>query len=194
MITSAELNPDTVSCTPRSKLDLEVLNLGSDLEDEVRVTVTNSDLNLDYDSQDDEGDIELEEGVDDSKWSNSISINAANAKEGQYPIEINVYRSRTRLEQTKTVILTVAKCVPTTTTTEDNEEQTTTEEGSNEPVDVVVVPPKGTTTTEGEFPVIAQPVSEPFTESTGYTVFLVVAVLILLILVVMVIVLLAKKK
>ncbi|MCK5140058.1 MAG: hypothetical protein KAQ85_09470, partial [Thermodesulfovibrionia bacterium] len=189
-IMEARLKSPIVSCNRRTELDLEILNLGKNDQDEVRITVTNLDLGLDFE----EIDIELDEGVDDSEYTESIRIDAADVEPGDYIIEIDVYYDETkRPEQdySETVILTVEKCAvskpPVDIPDEDEEDDR---------VDIIIEPPKDDDTTipGTQFPVIAQVEEGGFMGSIGYIALLGVAAIVLIGLIVLIVVLLTKKK
>jgi len=101
----ATLSPSTVSCSRTSTIDVRVVNIGSDDEENVKVTAVNSDLGLDY-----EKNFELDEGDnDDSREKLEIRVNSEGIAPGVYPIEIDLFRGNNR-EESESVELTVRAC------------------------------------------------------------------------------------
>lgn len=192
IIDNAVLKSEILSCKSTTSLDIDILNLGSDSEEEVRIVVQNSELNLDFEEYDD-GDIELETGIDDdAEYSLSVPINADGVAPGDYPIDIRVYRDETKLEDSMSVTLTVEECKSGTPPVDDEEE----EEEEDVDVDVVVKPADttpATTTTGTQIPVIAQVKEDSFLESGIYVTLLVLAAVVLVGLIIWIIVLLGKK-
>jgi hypothetical protein len=188
-IMEANLGSETLSCTRTTELNIDILNLGSESEEEIKITAKSSALGLDY-SEYDDGDIEL--GVDlddDAEYSVSVPINAKNVGLGAYDIDVKVYRDTDKQEDSKTVTLTVEECKPTTPA------PTTPTEPTETGTQVTVTPPA--TTTAGTQPA-AQPAVVAVEEATllGSNVTLVLlglGVIILFVLIVWVIVLLVKK-
>jgi len=105
-IIKASLSPAVVKCQKTTTLNTEIINLGREDEDEVVLEITSSDL-VDFRKD----NIELEEGVDDSRYSKSLSISIPDdLKIGAYPIEILTYYDTTRLSDTETVNLEIQEC------------------------------------------------------------------------------------
>ncbi len=211
-ITRAEFTQPVLTCNKNTNLNIEVVNLGEEDEEEVKITVVSSDLGLDFTKFDD-GDIELSTGTDDdAEYSVSVPVNVIGVEPGTYPVEIKVYRDETRLMDSVTAQLTVDECVnkPTTNTntntnnnnnnkddTED-EDKTTNNQGntnqqSEDKVDVVVNPGKTTDTQGVTYPAIAVEETS-FTSSTAYVVLLGIAAIVLVALIVLIFALLFKKQ
>ena len=102
----ASLSPAVVKCQKTTTLNTEIINLGREDEDEVVLEITSSDL-VDFRKS----DIELDEGTDDHRYSNSLSISIPDDLGiGTYPIEILTYYDTTHLSDTKTVDLEIQEC------------------------------------------------------------------------------------
>lgn len=187
-IIKADLKNPTVSCNRNTNLLIDVLNMGSESEEEVRITASNAELDLDFEKFDD-GDIELDTGAsDDAQYLVNVPIDAKDVDPGSYTIDVNVYRDETKLEDTKIAILTVAECTEKVPPKEEEKEEEKKEE-----VEVTVGKPD-TTLPQGQFPVIAQVQEEGFTQSTAYFVLLTLAAVVLILLVIWILVLLVKRK
>ncbi|MBR9700143.1 hypothetical protein GOV09_06815 [Candidatus Woesearchaeota archaeon] len=186
VVERAELRSERLSCSRITELDVLVLNLGSEEEDEVRITVMNDDLGIDFEEFDD-GDISLETGTDeDAEYRVNIPVDATDVDPGSYVIEVKVYRDETKLEDAESVILAVEECreevfVPPVVEDDDDEKD----------VDVVDVSDE-----DGfdEFPVLAQVEEGSFTQSTAYVVLLSIAAVVLIGLIVAIIIFLVKKE
>jgi len=106
-LTKTNLNPSEISCNRNTRLDVEILNLGEDEEDEVRLEITNFELEINIVEQ----GIELEEGIDDSSFRKTFSISLdENLDPGNYPIIINAYYDENELSDSKTVDMIVGDC------------------------------------------------------------------------------------
>ncbi|MBD3164087.1 hypothetical protein GF323_02730 [Candidatus Woesearchaeota archaeon] len=189
-IMQASLRSPTVSCSRITELEIEVLNLGRDDQEEVRITAINSELGLDFEAD----DIELEEGIDDSEYNTDITINAEDVPPGDYPIEISVYHDDDDLDDRATAVLSVEECAEDAPD-EEEEDMEEEEEEDEEDVDVIVEPDKDEEDEipPGQFPVLPVEEEEGFTESTGYIILLTLAGVVLIALIIWIIVLLVKK-
>jgi len=104
-IMRAELSRSTITCEQNSRLSLDILNLGSEDEDEVTISVNNDQLGLNILEN-----LELDEGTDDdSGFSNRYSISGNNKTTGTYPISI-VVRADNKLMDEETLDLEVNEC------------------------------------------------------------------------------------
>src|SRR3989338_5673955 len=170
-INRAELRQSTLACTRNTESGVSAINYGRQEEEEIRFTVKNADLGLDYEKFDD-GDITLDTGTDDdAEIAFSVPISATNAKKGSYPIEVSLYRDTDRLEDTSTVVLIVEDC--SNGEEADEGKEVTTQKPEQKDVDVVVKSGEqdtATPQTAKQFPVLAQVKEDkPFTESPLYT-------------------------
>jgi uncharacterized membrane protein len=168
-IRKAELTPSEVSCVRSSILDVRLINLGADDEDEVFLTITNSDLGININ----EGPIEMESDPDDdtNTYDKRVPINLdKDFKAGVYQLEIRAYRDVDRLEDVLRPQLTVKECA------EKEEEEVT--QVVNETVvvqtgEVEIPQQEGVITGE---PISGAAVTEiSFTESSAYIALLVLA-------------------
>lgn len=135
-ITKVGLIPGIVDCDRKAKLTAEIMNLGSNLENEIALEFKASILGINsYDR-----DITLEssnEAADEEK----IHVKTLNIevpdffKEGTFPIFINLYWKNFILFDQKTVDLVVRDCASFPAVEEE-------EQSSNE--EVIVIPPKET--------------------------------------------------
>lgn len=167
VITKTELVQDTVSaCSSGTSLSLAVVNIGSDDEDEARVTVKNSDLGLNFDHT-----FELDASDDeDARFSRTIDVDfPSDVTAKTYPLEVKAYIDSDKQMDAETVNLVVTECRTPSTTTSD------TSGSAGAAVTVL----GGTDTTGTSFGASAQPVPTTvkksgvkFTEGTGYVVLL----------------------
>jgi len=158
-VSKADLASSTLQCSRSTYLDLEVVNIGSHDEDEVVIVVESDELGISYIVD----DVEIDEG---EKYSDTISIYVGdNVAAGDYIIEIYTYYDDDEyynkdITDYKSVTLTVEDC------------QTTTPPAGQSgyiPPTTPTVPDTIPTTTEFTF-----------SETTGYTVLLVLANLVLI--------------
>ena len=108
-IMDAYLKYEILSCRRSTELSVVVLDLGKNSEDEVKITATNHELGIDFEEYNN-GDIELETGIDDSEYLVIVPVNVEDAIAGDYIIDIMVYRDSNKLEDSKTVTLIVEEC------------------------------------------------------------------------------------
>ncbi len=103
------LTPERVICTRTSNLNVRLMNTGAKTENEARLTITNSDLEINID----EKDIELSKDPDDDEntYSYSLFIDAKDIAAGSYPIVVKAYYNEDLLDDVKTVTLFVEDCV-----------------------------------------------------------------------------------
>ena len=105
-IIKAALSPAVIKCQKTVALNTEIINLGREDEDEVVLEITSHDL-VSFRKE----NIELDEGIDNSRYSNSLKIAIPDDLGiGTYPIEINAYYDATSLSDTETVNLEVQEC------------------------------------------------------------------------------------
>ena len=106
LIQTSKLSSNNI-CSGSTSLEIGLLNLGEDDEDEVGLTISNSELGINIEKT----GIELEEGVDDSKYVNVFYIEVpSNVNPGIYPITIKTYYDEDKLSRTKIVDLVVKDC------------------------------------------------------------------------------------
>ncbi|MBI4439544.1 putative S-layer protein [Candidatus Woesearchaeota archaeon] len=102
--TSVELDNSQVSCNEEAQLSYEVINVGREDEDNVKVTVSSSKISL----EEEQAGIELESEPDgDNTYSGSFTVKGAS--EGAYQITARAYYD-TILDDAETVTLTVKDC------------------------------------------------------------------------------------
>ncbi|PIN88064.1 hypothetical protein COV12_00460, partial [Candidatus Woesearchaeota archaeon CG10_big_fil_rev_8_21_14_0_10_32_24] len=106
IIDSTSLSLSNVQCIDFTSLYVSVKNIGKNNEKDIEIRVLNNELGLS--SQRTGIDLDDFSGSDND-YSATFNLNVANAKKGSYPIQVEVYRDG-KLEETKTVTLTVAEC------------------------------------------------------------------------------------
>ena len=130
-IRKAELTENLLSCDRDTKLNIEVLNIGSRDEDGMKVEAINRDIGLNFV----EDDIELfaDPFEEDDEYSKSLSIVVDDDVEaGTYPIIVNAYLAGDALLESKTVDLEVEDC-ETAEEVEETEEEIEEEVAEEEP-------------------------------------------------------------
>ncbi|NQV91725.1 cadherin-like domain-containing protein [Candidatus Woesearchaeota archaeon] len=113
IIDAASLSLSNVQCSDFTSLYVSVKNIGKNDEDDVEIRVSNSELGLS--SQRTGIDLDDFSG-NDNDYSATFNLDVSSAKKGSYPINVEVYRDG-KLEESKTVTLTVAECGSTTQST-----------------------------------------------------------------------------
>jgi hypothetical protein len=109
VISKASLFPEIIKCAGTSTLTATIKNLGKGLEDDAKLEIINSDLNINYVQK----NIELGEDPfdDDNEFTKRVPINVdRDTKAGRYPIKIKSYIQEGILWETKTVYLKVEPC------------------------------------------------------------------------------------
>lgn len=103
------LIPSFVGCSRTTLLDTEVINLGRDEEEDIRVEIINFDLGLNYVQK----NIELQDGDDDETiFDKTLNIRISEDQlPGTYPIIVNAYIDDDELQDSRTVELSVQDCV-----------------------------------------------------------------------------------
>jgi len=105
-IIRAALAPSTISCQRRISINTEIINTGSDDEDDVTLEITSPELGISSVVN----DIELDEGTDDNRYTRLITKSISpDVLPGTYPIEVSVFYDGTASE-TRTVSLEVKEC------------------------------------------------------------------------------------
>ncbi|MEK6947002.1 MAG: hypothetical protein AABX32_05345 [Nanoarchaeota archaeon] len=125
-VTKLDLVPSEVACTRKNiRLNLGILNLGTEDEETVNLEISNSDLGIDI--KDQVIDLIAEANSDESRYSKTYTFSVSNSVEaGTYPIDVSVLYNDDRKRTVGTVQLAVSDC-PTATTESTQNTQTTTQ-------------------------------------------------------------------
>jgi len=92
IITKKGLFPASVSCNRNAQLNVQVMNIGTKDEDDVKVEIINKDLGINFAEEDIE--VDAVPFDDDSKYDKELDIAVPkDAVPGNYPIRINAYLS-----------------------------------------------------------------------------------------------------
>ena len=155
IVSEASLFPEKIKCSGSSTLTATIKNIGSRIEDEAKLEITNSDLDINFVKI----DLELEEDPfdADNEFTKKLIINVDRTrKAGTYTINVNSYIHEDALWESKTVNLVVEGCSQAqeeqeqepeeTEETQTVESGTTTEEETTGGEEISVLGP--TTTTE----------------------------------------------
>ncbi|MFH1409141.1 MAG: Ig-like domain-containing protein [Nanoarchaeota archaeon] len=192
-IEDEQFSPNIISCNRITELNFNVVNLGSEDEDEVTVTVESNDLGIDFKEE----EIELDSGSDqdDSTYSKSLTVDARGLESGVYSATIRAYYNDDRLEDTKTVQLQVSSC-----TTDSGDDDTAPppppvdngddETDDNLQVDYIPVPPLTGGVTSG--PDTTQETA--FSSGTMYLTLLGIVAVILLIVIIIAIATMGRRR
>jgi hypothetical protein len=155
IIDDADLTPSLIRCNRNPALSIDVVNIGTEDEDDVSIEITSDELGIDVMQR----DIELEEGdSDDSIFEKTYRFKIDNSVDaGTYPITINVeYDGKSGDE--KTLDLIIEDCVEIITPLESDE------------LDIVDL----ITTTASTQPVKPASTTISFTETSEYLTLLVI--------------------
>ncbi len=136
IISKLSLFPETVKCTGSSTLTATIKNLGSRIEDDAKLEIVNSDLNINFVQR----NIELEEDPFDvdNEFTKSIIINVGKGIEARtYPIEVKAYIQEEILWETKTINLVVEDCAGEQEEEEINETEETLESGVEQEEEII---------------------------------------------------------
>lgn len=109
VVSKASLFPEKIKCSGSSTLTATIKNIGSRIEDEAGIEITNSDLGINFVKE----DIELEEDPfdADNEFTKKLIINIdRTTPAGTYPINMNSYIQEGALWESKTVNLEVEAC------------------------------------------------------------------------------------
>ncbi|MEK6891987.1 MAG: hypothetical protein AABX25_02260 [Nanoarchaeota archaeon] len=151
-VTKLEVVPSEVSCSRKNlKLNVGILNIGTEDEETVNLGMSNSDLGIDI--KDQITDLIAEANSEESKFSKTYTFSVPNSVEaGTYPIDLSILYNDDRKKTVGTVQLTVSDCptattesAQTTQTTQTTATPTTTQTTGN-----VVLPPLPPDTTVSE--------------------------------------------
>jgi hypothetical protein len=138
------MQPGEVSCDESSELSFNLINYGSQDEDEVSVVVRNAELGFEYKKE----KISIGNGFDDDAELNlKIPISYPNALAGRHLFDIELYRNENKLVTRENAELNILKCngqaLPQITqqqiTPETAEEQLAAEVQTEETVSAAVV-------------------------------------------------------
>ena len=124
IVSKTSLFPEKIKCGGSSTLTATIKNIGSKIEDEAKLEITNSDLDINFVKE----DMELEEDPFDSdnEFTKKLIINVDRAiPAGTYPIIVNSYIHKNALWESKTANLVVEAC---SQAQEGQEEEETEEE------------------------------------------------------------------
>lgn len=156
------VSPLEVTCSRSVQASIEVINTGSDDEDDVELEISNSELGI---SESETFDLSNDPFDDDSKFSNTFSFTVdKSVSPGVYPIESRVTFNDGSDVETETAELVVKAC---SLADEEEVQQPADEEEDSGEVVVVTPPPSQQPTTPGT----AQPVSPPVLPSTEESIF-----------------------
>jgi hypothetical protein len=109
IIEKTDLSSSALQCLRQTTLKVTVENIGEKSEDDVEVWVKSDELGLDLSRT----DIELEDYSDsDNDYRATFSLNLEDAKEGSYPISVEVYRDGD-LEDSEEITIEVRDCYTT---------------------------------------------------------------------------------
>ena len=132
IVTQASLFPEKVICGGTSTLTATIKNLGTKIEEDAGIEITNSDLGINSIQK----RIELDEDPfdPDNELTKSLTINTdkAKTKSGTYPIAVRAYLQEGIAWETRTVNLEVEGCSNATIADETVEEAEPTEEQAKE--------------------------------------------------------------
>ena len=173
IITRNSLSPAEVSCSRKNvQAGINVINIGNEDEEDVKVHILNSDLGID--ATEDVEELTAEPNEDESRFSNTYSFSIPNdAEAGSYPVIFRVLYDDDRKKSEETATLTVSDCA-----TAKKEAQA--EEGSSEESEDVEVisPTTGRTTApvaEEEVPEGTVVTQESFLGSNAFVTGIIIA-------------------
>ena len=106
IIYKADLGSEALSCARTTNLNLELMNIGKEEEDNVKVVVSSPELGVDFNEE----YIELSEDINEDGYEKTIRIQLDESfKSGIYPILVEAYREG-KLEDSKELSLSVDGC------------------------------------------------------------------------------------
>jgi len=144
MITRNTLNPAEISCSRKNvQAGLTAINIGNEDEEDVTISMSNSDLGIDIEQA--VSELTAEPNEDESRFSNSYSFNVPNdAEAGSYPILFRVLYDEDKKKAEETATLTVNDCATAAAKSTTSSTSSTSEEGEDV---TVITPTTGSTTT-----------------------------------------------
>ena len=105
-IIRSSLTPSIIKCQRQISINTEIINIGSNDEDDVTLEITSAGLEISSLTD----NIELDEGTDDNRFTKQIRESiSSDILPGAYPIAIDTYYDG-KLSDSKTVDLTVGEC------------------------------------------------------------------------------------
>ena len=105
-ILKSDINPLTISCQRQVALNSEIINTGTEDEDDVTLEITSPQLGISSIT----AGIELDEGTEDNRFTKQVTESISkDVLEGIYPVTFNAYYGSS-LSETKTVELTIGEC------------------------------------------------------------------------------------
>ena len=174
MITRNTLSPAEISCSRKNvQAGLNAINIGNEDEEDVTVSVSNSDLGIDMEQA--VSELTAEPNEDESRFSNTYSFNVpSDAEAGSYPILFRVLYDEDRKKAEETATLTVNDCATTAAKGTTSSTSSTSEESE----DVTVITPttgRTTTTVVEEAPEGATITQEGFFKSNAFVTGIIIA-------------------
>ena len=129
IITKGNLSDETVNCGDSAVLSIEMLNIGSNYEDDAALEAKNPDLGLNFKQYN--IDLGNDPWEDDTRYNTKINVNVpSSTKSGTYPIVIKAFYDTDALDDFKTANLAV-ECMEQT-----EEEEQKPEEAVNKTTEV----------------------------------------------------------
>ena len=124
-ITKLDVTPAEIACSRKNiKLNLGILNIGTEDEEIVNLEMSNSDLGMDI--RDQVIDMIAEANSEESRYLKTYTFSVPNSVEaGTYPIELSILYNDDRKRTTGTVQLTVSDCQTAITESTQNTQTTT---------------------------------------------------------------------
>jgi len=180
------LSPAEIKCGGTASFNLGIINTGSEDEEDVELTISNSDL--EYSTLVTISEITADPFEDEIRYSKIFKVNVPKTAEaGIYPIEFKAVYDDGDEEIVDSVDLTVAECVEEEVVPEEEEEE-----------DVVVITPQPTVPVITQ-PTITQPVTsteeeKSFFESGWFIGLLIGAELLIIIIAIVLVVTLVRKR
>ena len=169
IVSQLTLIPASISCDRNTRLSINILNIGSKEQDNVKVEAINNEIGLNF--ADDGIDLDIEPFDDGDEYHKTVNVNVGNdAAAGTYPIKANVYLGSGALWNSKTVDLVVQNCGGTA----EEETEEVAEEGETV---TVGVPGSAEEGEEGvKIPVVEEKITESKEVSVGKPIIAVLAV------------------
>jgi len=146
-IIRADVTPSTLACQRQVSINTEIINTGTDDEDEVVLEITSPEIGINSVTS----GIELDEGTEDNRFKKEIleSI-SADILPGTYPITISAHYDST-LSEEKTINLNVDECELTKTVKKDVKEKKPAVEVIRPPVVIEAKPAPETFSSTDEY-------------------------------------------
>jgi len=169
IISRAGLTRDTISCSRDTRVNLEVLNIGSKEEDDIKVEIKNDDLGINFVQRSIELETDPFDNDDEYRKSLSISVGSEVAP-GTYPIKVNLFISSGALFGSETLNLVVNECGAGSVEDEEIIEEDVVEEEEREEEETVSVQEPEVTEEEEEgikIPILEESITETKEPSFG---------------------------